>query len=101
MISEIIPPDTKIVRESEELVRSSSNEMLFNHLMRCYWFAELFAQKENSRADRELIFLSATLHDLGFTGHGRGPNRFEIEGAHAARKVSAGFFYTSCGSPSR
>ena len=35
MISEITPPDTKIVREAEELVRSSSNEMLFNQLMRC------------------------------------------------------------------
>ncbi|WP_202902593.1 hypothetical protein [Rhizobium mesoamericanum] len=35
--------------------------------MRCAYFAELFAQQENSKADRELMFLSATLHDLGFT----------------------------------
>jgi hypothetical protein len=32
------------------------------------------------------MFLSATLHDLGFTDLGRGPHRFEIEGANAARR---------------
>jgi hypothetical protein len=86
MLSEIKAPDTDIVRKAEGFVRSVSNDMLFNHLMRCYYFAELLAQKENSKADREMIFLSATLHDLGFTDVGRGPNRFEIEGAHAARR---------------
>jgi hypothetical protein len=86
MISDIKAPDSSIVRQAEELVRSASDDMLFNHVMRCYWFAELFAQREGSKADRELMFLSATLHDLGFTDLGRGPHRFEIEGANAARK---------------
>ena len=45
--------------------------MLFNHVMRCYWFAELFAKQEQAKADRELMFLSAVLHDLGFTEYGR------------------------------
>jgi hypothetical protein len=53
--------------------------------MRSYYFARLIARRENSKADNELIFLSTVLHDLGFTDAGRGPNRFEIEGAHAAR----------------
>jgi len=86
MISDIKVPDSSIVRQAEELVRAASSDMLFNHVMRCYWFAELFAQREGSKADRELMFLSATLHDLGFTEHGHGPHRFEIEGANAARK---------------
>ena len=86
MISGIKAPDTELAREAEELVRSSSSAMLYNHVMRCYWFAELFARQESSNADRELMFLSATLHDLGFTEHGRGPLRFEVEGAHAARR---------------
>lgn len=86
MLSEIKLPDSKIVREAEEFVRSVSNDMLYNHLMRCAYFGELLAQQEDSKADRELMFLSATLHDLGFTDAGRGPNRFEVEGAHAARK---------------
>jgi hypothetical protein len=90
MISDIKMPDSNIVREAEELARSTSSLMLFNHVMRCYWFSELFAQRENSKADREQIFLSSVLHDLGFTEAGRGPNRFEIEGAHAARKFLLG-----------
>ena len=86
MILDIRAPDSRIVRQAEELVRTISSEMLFNHVMRCYWFGELFAQQEGSKADRELMFLSATLHDLGFTDLGRGPHRFEIEGANAARR---------------
>jgi len=86
LISGIKAPGTELAREAEEFVRSSSSAMLYNHVMRCYWFAELFARQESSNADRELMFLSATLHDLGFTEHGRGPHRFEIEGAHAARR---------------
>ncbi len=86
MISGIKAPDTNLVCEAEEFVQSSSSAMLYNHVMRCYWSAELFARRENSNADRELMFFSATLHDLGFTEYGRGPHRFEIEGAHAARR---------------
>lgn len=85
MISNIQTPDSAIVRQAEEYVRSVSPDLLFNHVMRCYYFAELIARQEKVKIDRELIFLSATLHDLGFTDAGRGPNRFEIEGAHAAR----------------
>jgi len=90
MIADIKVPDSRIVRQAEELVRGSSSDMLFNHVMRCYWFAELFAQREGSKADRELMFLSATLHDLGFTELSDGPHRFEIEGANAARKFLLG-----------
>jgi len=86
MISDIKAPDSSIVRQAEELVRASSSDMIFNHVMRCYWFAELFAQREGAKVDHEVMFLSATLHDLGFTDLGRGPHRFEIEGASAARK---------------
>ncbi|MDL2406838.1 metal-dependent phosphohydrolase [Rhizobium calliandrae] len=86
MLKNISAPDSGIARDAEELARANLTPMLFNHVMRCYWFAELFAAKENSTADRELIFLSSTLHDLGFSELGRGPGRFEVEGAHAARK---------------
>ena len=61
MISGIKAPDTQLAREAEEFVQSSSSAMLHNHVMRCYWFAELFARQENAKADRELMFFSATL----------------------------------------
>ncbi|WPU99163.1 HD domain-containing protein [Mucilaginibacter sp. cycad4] len=86
MISDIKLPDSQLIKQAHDLVRTASNDMLYNHLMRCYYFAELYARKENSKPDRELIFFSTTMHDLGFTDYGRGPNRFEVESAHAARK---------------
>ena len=85
MIADIKVPDSAIVRQAEELARSVSSDTLFNHVMRCYWFGELFAQQERKKVDSELMFLSAVLHDLGLTDHARGPHRFEIEGAGAAR----------------
>jgi hypothetical protein len=86
MISDIKVPDGSIARQAEDLARSVSNDMLFNHVMRCYWFSELFAQTHGTKVDSELMFLSSVLHDLGLTDHAPGPHRFEIEGAGAARK---------------
>lgn len=85
MIADIKAPDSSITRQAEELARSVSNDTLFNHVMRCYWFGELFAQQEGRKVDSELMFLSSVLHDLGLTAHAPGPHRFEIEGASAAR----------------
>ncbi len=85
MIANIRVPDSSIVRQAEELARSASSDVLFNHVMRCYWFSELFAQSEGSKVDSELLFLSSVLHDLGLTDHAPGAHRFEIEGAGAAR----------------
>jgi hypothetical protein len=85
MISDIKIPDSSIVRQAEELARDVSNDMLFNHVMRCYWFSELFAQVEGVKVDSELVFLSSVFHDLGLTEHAPGPHRFEIESASAAR----------------
>jgi HD superfamily phosphodiesterase len=86
MIADIKVPDSNIARQAEDLARTYSSDMLFNHVMRCYWFAELFTKNECAKVDSEMIFLSAVLHDLGLTDHAAGPNRFEIEGAGAARK---------------
>jgi hypothetical protein len=85
MLAGIKVPDSSIVRQAEELAREVSNEMLFNHVMRSYWFAELFAKVGGTTVDSEILFLSAVFHDLGLTDHARGPHRFEIEGAGAAR----------------
>jgi hypothetical protein len=86
MIAGIKAPDSRIARQAEELARAYSSDMLFNHVMRCYWFGELFARQEGAKIDSELMFLSAVLRDLGLTELASGPHRFEIEGAGAARK---------------
>ncbi|MGR3866984.1 HD domain-containing protein [Streptomyces graminifolii] len=89
MIADIAAPDSVIARQAEELARRVSSDSLFNHLMRCYWFAELFAQQEGAKVDSELMFLSAVLHDLGLTEEALGPHRFEVEGANVARSFLA------------
>ncbi|WP_413456971.1 metal-dependent phosphohydrolase [Herbaspirillum huttiense] len=86
MIAGIAIPDTPIARQADELARAVSSDVLYNHVMRCYFFGMLFAKKEASKVDDELMFLSAVLHDLGLTDHAPGPHRFEIEGALAARE---------------
>ncbi len=85
MIADIEVPDSSIVRQAQELARDVSNDMLFNHVMRCYWFSQLFAQVESTKVDSEIVFLSSVFHDLGLTGYAPGPHRFEIESASAAR----------------
>lgn len=85
MIADIKVPDSKIARDAEEFARAVSNDML-NHVMRCYWFGEMFARRHGIKVDSELMFLSSVLHDLGLTPHAPGQHRFEIEGAAAARK---------------
>lgn len=85
MIGDLQLPDSQLVRDAEALARAVSSDMLFNHVMRCYWFGELLARQQGVQVDRELLFLSNVLHDLGLTEHARGPLRFEIEGANAAR----------------
>lgn len=86
MISNIKIPDSQIAREAEEYARSVSDDMLFHHVMRSFLFAELCVEQEQAKVDHELLFISAVLHDLGFTDAAQGPHRFEIEGANAARK---------------
>jgi hypothetical protein len=85
MIADIKIPDSSIVRHAEEHARSVSTDMLFNHVMRCYWLGELYARLEGIEIDSEQLFLSAVFHDLGLTDHAHGPHRFEIESANAAR----------------
>ena len=85
LIADIKMPDSTIARQAEGLARSTSDDMLFNHVMRCYWFGELFAQQEDRKVDSELMFLSAVLHDLGLPRHAPSPHRFEGEGATAPR----------------
>ena len=59
--------------------------MLYNQTLRCCWLGELYARIKGLAVDSEQLFLSAVFHDLGLTDYARGPNRFEIESANAAR----------------
>jgi hypothetical protein len=78
-------PDSRLALEAEGMVRLSSSRALLNHAFRTYLFGELLGRKRRMRVDSELLFLGAIMHDLGLTEKFRGEERFEVDGADAAR----------------
>jgi len=77
--------DTPLVRDAIELARNSSEPYLFNHAMRSWLFGVLIAEAAKPAPDPELLAVSAVLHDLGITDHYSAQERFEVDGANAAR----------------
>jgi HD domain len=82
--------DTPLVHDAIELARSSSEPYLFNHAMRSWLFGVLIAQGTKPAPDPELLAVSAVLHDLGLTDRYSAQERFEVDGANAARAFLKG-----------
>jgi len=66
-----------------------SAPFLFHHVMRSAILADSIGRKQGIRYDRELLGVSAVLHDLGLTTIAPVQMRFEIEGADLARDFLA------------
>ncbi|AGP33215.1 HD domain-containing protein [Sorangium cellulosum] len=88
-IAGIHAPDTRLAQDATALAREVSAPYLFHHVMRSYYFGELAARQSGLACDRELLYLSVVLHDLGLTERFAGPERFEVDGANAARTFLA------------
>ena len=78
-------PDTALVRDAIELSRNSLEPYLFNHVMRSWLFGVVLSLGVKPAPDPELLALSVVLHDLGLTDRYAAANRFEVDGANAAR----------------
>jgi HD domain len=80
-------PDTALCNAAVELLAATSPQFLCNHCLRTYVFGSL-AVKSVGRAiiDEEISFCGALLHDLGLVPAYAGENRFEVDGAEAARE---------------
>jgi hypothetical protein len=78
-------PDTPLITRAIEFARERSEPYLFNHAMRSWLFAALFAQRKQAEHDAEVLAVTTILHDIGLTESFDGPLRFEVEGANAAR----------------
>src|SRR6202051_180426 len=79
-------PDTKLGLEGTEIVRDTESELLFNHSSRVYLFAALAGEHHGLKFDPELLYAGAMFHDMGLTkAHSSGDERFEVDGANAAR----------------
>src|SRR5271170_3588952 len=77
--------DSALVHEAIELARTSSSPFLFNHVMRSWLFCVLAAERAQAKPDPELLAVAAVLHDLGLTERHAGRDRFEVDGANAAK----------------
>lgn len=79
-------PDTSLALAATDLARAACPPFLFNHCMRTYVFGALFAARDHVTYDEEMIFIAATLHDVGLTTMYATPEHsFEMDGADAAK----------------
>ncbi len=78
-------PDSALAQAATTLALEASPDFLFNHALRSFVFGVLAGQKLKLAFDPELFYVSAILHDLGLTPAWERAERFEVDGADAAR----------------
>jgi len=97
-------PDREICKKATQLVTEISPTSLCNHCIRTFLFGDLLGIRDGLKcdseallrlrsisesssvsADRELFYLGAIMHDLGLTERFDAQQRFEVNGADAAR----------------
>src|SRR3569832_2512061 len=85
LLAGVSVPDTPLISRAIEFARERTEAYLFNHAMRSWLFAALFAQRKQAEHDAEVLAVTTILHDIGLAESFDGPLRFEVEGANAAR----------------
>jgi hypothetical protein len=79
-------PDSALARDVTQFVQDVSSELLFDHSRRVFLWGSLQGEKRGLRFDDELLYVGAMFHDVGLVeGHRSAHERFEIDGANAAR----------------
>jgi len=79
-------PDSTIARETTEFVQDASTPLLFDHSRRVFLWGSLQGERLGLDYDPELLYVGAMFHDIGLVeGHRSEHERFEIDGANAAR----------------
>jgi hypothetical protein len=79
-------PDSMIARETTEFVQEVSTPLLFDHSRRIFLWGSLQGERLGLDYDPELLYVGAMFHDIGLdAGHRSEHERFEIDGANAAR----------------
>jgi hypothetical protein len=80
-------PDSALAREATEFVQDVSTKLLFHHSRRVFLWGSLQGEKHGLDYDPELLYVGAMFHDIGLVeGHRSPDERFEIDGANAARR---------------
>ena len=76
---------TPAILKAFDFARTRMSPVLFNHVTRSWIFAAKLGARRAEPFDTEIVAVTTLLHDMGFTSHGEGPHRFEVNGAHVAR----------------
>ncbi len=86
-VAGITIPDTMLARETTELVRESTSELIYHHSRRVYLFGSLQGRNRDLSYDPELLYIGAMFHDIGLNErfHHSG-HRFEVDSADEARR---------------
>ena len=84
-IAGITVPDTELARAATDLVREASDDNLYHHCRRVFFFGMLKAAHRGQEVDPELAYVGGMFHDLGLTKAYRTTDRrFEVDGAQTA-----------------
>jgi HD superfamily phosphodiesterase len=79
-------PDTRLARETTEVVRDRTSDLVYHHSRRVYWWGSLQGRNRGLSWDPELLYVGAMFHDLGLNEEHRGSGRrFEVDSADEAR----------------
>jgi hypothetical protein len=86
-IAGVTIPDSRLAREATEFVRETTTELLYDHSRRVFLWGALIGERRGLIVERELLYIGAMFHDIGLIdGHRSANERFEIDGANAARR---------------
>ncbi|QNE34871.1 HD domain-containing protein [Leifsonia shinshuensis] len=91
-LADIPAPDTAAARAALELATEYHTPSLLNHVLRSWLWAEGFATVEGLHGiDRELLYVSAVLHDIGIVpAYDNHTLAYEDAGGHVAKALTAG-----------
>jgi hypothetical protein len=89
LIGGVSVPAGPLVMAAIDYAKRLSEPYLFNHAMRSWLFAELIGRAKGLIFDHEVVAVGTILHDIGLTAGVSGSNRFEVNGANAARAFIA------------
>ena len=82
-------PQTDICKAALDLAWRALPEPIFNHVVRTFLLARWLSEKEDSEwaepGKLELLYVACVCHDLGASDLYNGSQRFEVEGADAAK----------------
>lgn len=86
-VADVTVPDSRLAREATALVRDATNDLIYHHSRRVFFFGTLRGRVRQLSVDPELLYVGAMFHDLGlgerFHDSGR---RFEVDSADEARR---------------